>query len=261
MELLSSSNLESLNTPDARGRTPLHWATIRGSAFFVQSLLRAGADLNLVDELNSTALTSAASSGNSRILESFVRENANVRSTNARGDTALHYASRHQNGVEAVEILLQAGSEIDCRNNVGNTPLTGAAITNRRSIGEYLISNGAHVHNRGMYGDTPLFETIYHNSHQFLRLLLSQGVRYTDLNGTGSSILHAAALEADLTTVEILASTRLAGLDPYLRNTRGETALEVLSKRLCMPGGFEAAFRRLLRKLSVKSLSIKQKVD
>jgi ankyrin repeat protein len=115
------------------------------------------------------------------------------------------------------------------------------------------------MHNLGIYGDTPLFETIYHNSHKFLQMLLSKGSRYTDLNYAGCSILHAAALEADVTTVNILASTWLPGLDPHLRNSKGETALDMLTKRVSKPLDFEAAFMRLLQKLNASHGSAKEK--
>jgi ankyrin repeat protein len=258
-QLLLSSNLEILNIPDARGRTPLHWATTKGDAPSVQSLLCAGADLSLIDHFGGTVLASAASAGNVRILESIIQRKVNIRSTNSRGDTALHYASRHQSSLRVVEILLKAGSDVNCRNHVGNTPITGAAITNKHEIGEYLLSHEANMHNLGIYGDTPLFETIYHNSHKFLQMLLSKGSRYTDLNYAGCSILHAAALEADVTTVNILASTWLPGLDPHLRNSKGETALDMLTKRVSKPLDFEAAFMRLLQKLNASHGSAKEK--
>jgi ankyrin repeat protein len=205
IQLFQSSHLRDLNIPDARGRTPLHWATTKGDALSVQTLLCVGADPNAVDHLGGTVLASAASSGNVHILDLIVQRNAHVQYKNKRGDTALHYASRHQTNLKTVEILLRAGSDVNARNDVGNTSFTGAAITNKHEIGKLLLSHGAKMHNRGIYGDTPLFESIYHNSNEFLQMLLSEGSRYTDLNNAGCSILHAAALEADVTTISILA--------------------------------------------------------
>lgn len=238
-----------IHARDSRRRTPLHWAALRGDLAAVQLLLEAGADVHATDEFESTPLLYAVSTGIPRMVEVLILRGAKVNVTNKRGDTPLHYAARHKDDVETVKILVQAGAVVDRKNPLGNTPLAGAAITNRVAAGLYLLERGADRHTTNKYGDTPLFETIYHHSHGFLQMLLGQGTKYDTVNNTGSSILHAVALEGDVPTVEILRAAGLAGLDIHLRNSRGETAAEVCQKRIGAPAGFVDSIMGLISML------------
>lgn len=238
-----------VNALDCRGRTPLHWAANRGDTSAVEFLLEAGAKADAKDELRGTPLSLAASSGSVRILELLILARANIQKMNSQGTQALYYASRHQSDVAPVKLLLDAGAQVDCRNNRAHTPLTGAAITNRDGIGAYLLDRGADMQNRGVYDNTPLFEAIIHNSHEFLELLLRRGVKYTGVNNAGSTILHAIAREADVKTIEILAATRLTGLDCEAKDKKGYTPADTLARRVTPPVGVEVAFGNLLKTL------------
>jgi hypothetical protein len=148
--------------------------------------------------------------------------------------------------VVPVKLLLQAGSPVNCQNIYGHTPFIGAAIKNRYEIGAYLLQNGADMHRAGNNNDTPLFEAIFHNSHEFLRFLLSKGAKHTSVNKSGSTILHAAALEADPETIKILEESKPGGLDIDLCDKNGKTALEISKQRVAPPDGFREAFSRFL---------------
>jgi ankyrin repeat protein len=238
-----------VNCLDFRGRTPLHWAATRGDAGAVGLLLEYGADVNAQDELKGTPLIFAASSGSVRTLELLLLAGANVNLGDIRGGQALHYACRHQKEVGPVKLLLQAKAQIDCKNMYGHTPLVGAAITNRYEIGAYLLSHGADMHYGGANNDSPLFQSFFHNSHEFLRMLLDKGAEHTGVNKAGSTILHAAALEADVKTIEILSSAGLQGLSVDSVDKHGKTALDIFRERVAPPDGFKEAFERLLESL------------
>ncbi|KIM97180.1 hypothetical protein OIDMADRAFT_182582 [Oidiodendron maius Zn] len=237
---------KQVNLRDYKGRTPLHWAAIRGDEYAVSRLLDCGAEINMQDEGKATPLILAASSGSVRTLELLLLAGANVHLTDRRGGQALHYASRHQKDITPVKLLLQAGASVNCRNSLGHTPFTGAAIKNRCEIGAYLLQNRADMHSFGNNNDTPLFESIFHNSHEFLQLLLREGAKHTSVNKSGSTILHAAALEADLKTIDILDASKPGGLDIDLPDKNGKTALEISKQRVASPDGFQEAFERFL---------------
>ncbi|GAB1309968.1 hypothetical protein MFIFM68171_00178 [Madurella fahalii] len=252
-DLLAALKAESaavdIHAKDSRGRTPLHWAALREDLSAVQLLLGAGADVHAADEFGRTPLLYAVSSGVPRIVELLILRRANLNVTDMRGNTPLHYAARHKDDLETVKILIHAGAVVDKYNTLGNTPLAGAAITNRVATGRYLLERGADRHTTNKYGDTPLFETIYHHSHEFLQMLLDHGTRYDAVNKAGSSILHAVALEGDVQTVEILRSAGLAGIDTQLKNSHGDTAVEVCQKRIGAPAGFVESFLGLISML------------
>lgn len=247
--LQSQQYSDQVNSLDFRGRTPLHWAATRGDAGAVSLLLEYGADVNAQDELKGTPLIFAASSGSVRTLELLLQAGANVHLKDIRGGQALHYACRHQKDVEPVKLLLQAKAPINSKNIYGHTPFIGAAITNRYEIGAYLLAHGADMHHGGDNNDSPLFQSFFHNSHEFLRMLLQKGAEYKGVNKAGSTLLHAAALEADLETIEILISARLRGLNVDLADKHGKTALDIVRERVACPDGFKTAFERMLRSL------------
>ncbi|CZR52574.1 uncharacterized protein PAC_02451 [Phialocephala subalpina] len=238
---------EQVNIRDYKGRTPLHWAATRGDISAVNLLLDYGADVNAQDEGKATPLILAASSGSVRTIELLLLAGADVHLADIRGGHALHYVSRHQKKIAPVKLLLKAGAAVNCRNSYGHTPFIGAAIKNRYEIGMYLLQHGADMHKGSSNNnDTPLFESIFHNSHEFLRLLLREGAKHTHVNKSGSTILHAAALEADLETIEILAASRPGRLEVDLLDKNGKTALEISRQRIASPDGFQEAFERFL---------------
>lgn len=213
-------------------------------------LLEHHADVNATDDFHCTPLHYAVSCAFPRIVEVLILRQATVNAVNKRGDTPLHYASRHQDDVETVKVLVGAGAWVDHKNKLGNTPFAGAAITNRVSSGEFLILNGADRHTSNKYGDTPLRETIHHNRHEFLKMLLQMGTKYNEVNKSGSSILHAAALEGNSRTIEILTSFRVSGLDSSLRDNQGYTALELCEKRIGVSDIFKERFSNMVHQLS-----------
>lgn len=219
-ELKNEQNRSLVNASDFRGRTPLHWAASRGDVSTVKILLQAGAKADAEDEMHGTPLSFAASSGSIQALKSLIAAGANIQAKNRRGTQALYFACRHQSDIAPIKLLLRAGAQINCKNINIHTPLTGAAITNRREIGAFLLDQGADMDNRGIYGDTPLSEAVIHNSHEFLEMLLQSGTNYMGVNDAGSTILHAAAREADEATVNLLAAAELRGLDSKARDKK-----------------------------------------
>ena len=69
--------------------------------------------------------------------------------------SALNFAARAGN-VEAAEILLSHGADV---NHVGidkSTPLHDAASNGQLEMVKYLTENGANINAEGLYGKTPL---------------------------------------------------------------------------------------------------------
>lgn len=244
--LEAASDVSDVNIIDARQRTALHWAALRGDLHAVESLLNAGADVNRTDEFKCTPLHYAVSAATPRIVELLILSGADVHSTDNGDNSPLHYAARHTDDLESVKILIRAGAQVDRKNAPGNTPFAGAAMMNRVTIGKYLLKCGADRYSTNKYGDTPLRETIHHNRHKFLRMLLEDETRCDDINTRGSSLLHALALEGDTKTVRILMAASLNRFDTEQKNYQGETAMDICEKRIRVPEGFKEAFSVLL---------------
>jgi ankyrin repeat protein len=78
-----------------------------------------------------------------------------VEARNSIGETAFHYLVV-ENASEAVEWLLQHGSQVDTRNEFGATPLMEAAKLGYVEMCRFLLEHGADVRLRDHNGDAAL---------------------------------------------------------------------------------------------------------
>ena len=242
-------DVSDLNTGDVRKWTPLHWACARGEVSIVKTLLDLDAEVNARDIWGYTPLMFAASQTDPQILQLLILSQADVRAQSRTGDTALHFASRHIKDPQNSKLLVKAGAEVDCRNKWGNTAFCGAAMLNRCEIGCFLLDRNADINTSGMYGDTPLFEAVYHNRHEFLSMLLRRGADALRRNHRNSSLVHAAALEGDIKTLETLTASRLTGLGRSTLDKSGRTPLDCFNSRLSLSEDLREAFLALLASL------------
>lgn len=244
--LHNRTHRDEINTPDFTGKTPLHWAAIRGDFQKIQILLQARANVTAVDASGSTPLMFAASSGSLKSLEFLLEAGSNVRMANSYGSDALYHACRHQSKLAPVIRLLHSGACVNSQNKNGHTALIGAAIRNNTKIGKYLLRQGAAIDITGAGGESALFEAIFHNSHRFLRLLFQWSANYTIASNSGSTILHSAALEGDSETLTILLHTDLGQLNISHRNKDHITAAEMVQRRSIVSEETELRFSELL---------------
>ena len=142
-------------TGDLRGATPL-WVAAFGangnigqifteyfhinhsnsSAEIITALLEAGADMTLTTVDGTTPLMAAAGLGPSTYTP-----------TEPRG-------LRSPGGEEAVRVLLEAGADINARNEADFTALHGAAFRGLNEIVQILVDNGADIDARDFRGRT-----------------------------------------------------------------------------------------------------------
>lgn len=73
----------------------------------------------------------------------------------ALGATPLHWAARGGN-VAGIEILVDAGAEIEARDRAGGSPLREAAIRDKSAGVRALLDHGARIDERDEGGMTPL---------------------------------------------------------------------------------------------------------
>jgi ankyrin repeat protein len=75
-ELKEVSNKKSVNSKDAEGLSPLHFAADRGFADVAEELLSRGADVNAVDASGQTALMYAVSCEQAEVMAVLLRAGA-----------------------------------------------------------------------------------------------------------------------------------------------------------------------------------------
>ncbi|KAF4219679.1 hypothetical protein CNMCM5878_002738 [Aspergillus fumigatiaffinis] len=149
-----------LHRADLDGMTPLHYAAASGSLDCVRFLLREGADVN---------------------------------SCPVHGMTPLHYAAKSPNAREIIEVLVQAGAQVDAAASNGESALFGAVKSDDKDAVAVLLRSGASVTLRNQYNETILHTAAYSSSLSLLQTLVDAGADMTARSTSNSTILHRAA--------------------------------------------------------------------
>jgi ankyrin repeat protein len=127
-----------------KSATPFLLAAKAGDVSSMRLLLAHGADPRLTTTDNNTALILAAGYG--RIIgQSIVTESR---------------------ALEAVNLALETGADVNAANEAGDTALHGAAYQGWNEIARLLVARGANVNAKNTFGETPLFiaeGNVYHS--------------------------------------------------------------------------------------------------
>ena len=160
---------------EADGRTTLISAAARGDLEVVNLLLQRGADVNVKDKQESTALFHALEGGYDEVelvLLNQPKLDPNARGLN--GVTALiSYAYRDQK--DAVRRLLDLGADVNAQDNDGDVALHGAAETGNVEIIDMLLAKGADPNLKNKEGGTPLMWAAVFGNEEAARRLLKSG--------------------------------------------------------------------------------------
>ena len=99
----------------------IHTATLLGDLDAIKQHIEAGTDLNAKEPaVGSSPLISAAVFGKTKIARALIEAGADVNLKNNEGSTALHSAA-FLCRLEIVEMLLENGADKDVLNNYGST--------------------------------------------------------------------------------------------------------------------------------------------
>lgn len=185
----------SLTYRDAEGNTVLHIAAEDGNMAIVRELLNQKVDLNIPNNNEVYPIHLAAGTANrhaDKIVELFLskatidpKDYTNLKDSD--GNTPLHYAVR-ENGYETgdsryqttktLEVLLEAGADVDAQNNEGQSPLFYTIYNRYSPRAEFLIENGADLLLRQNNGETVLEFVKYHERNKpALRELLTKATQ------------------------------------------------------------------------------------
>ena len=163
------------NTLDSEGFAPLHRAVMDENAPQVQSLIKAGARVDVQDKNGDTSLLWAARLSNlviAKMLIAAIKAKTDLNIGNKNGDTALHEAMNREN-LEIMEALIGAGADVDVANAQGFTPLHWAVAEwiNSLEIAEMLLKEGADVNAVSKDGRTPLDMTKSEDNEAMITML------------------------------------------------------------------------------------------
>lgn len=157
-DLLSSG--QSIDARDGDGRTALLLATHTNQIAVAKALIEAGADVNAKDAIQDSPYLYAGAHGHLEILRMTLAHGADLASTNRYGGTALIPAAERGH-VETVRALIEAGVDVDHINNLGWMALLEAVLLadggeRHQQIVQLLVDAGANVNLADREGVTPL---------------------------------------------------------------------------------------------------------
>ena len=139
-----------------------------------------------------SVLIYAAESGNPGMVREILRYHPKLEQRDREGRTAVFAAGEYRYKVEeskraeCVRLLVEAGANVNARDNEGNTPLHETFLT---EVEEELLKLGADVNARNKDGETPIFTTV---DDEAIPLFIEHGADLTIRNNKGETVMEAA---------------------------------------------------------------------
>lgn len=212
----------SVNAAKSSGMTPLMYAARRGHTEVVKLLIKKGAEVNTRAEDGTTALILSADYPD--ILQILIEKGADITASGfGMGRTALMQAAG-LGRVESVRLLLDAGADVNSRDDMGRTALmfpgwwhenqygsedddfylniVGAAP----EIAKILIAKGADVNIKMEGGWTALMIACQQDLDDVVRALVDAGADVRITGDDGSTTLTLAEGKCSEETLELLRS-------------------------------------------------------
>nr|XP_012142859.1 PREDICTED: ankyrin repeat and death domain-containing protein 1A-like isoform X4 [Megachile rotundata] len=224
---------------DKFGMRPLHMAARYGHRDAVKMLINAGASVSAMNKKQHTLLMCAARGNNIRVVEYLAEavESLNGDATDCTGATALHHAASAghpamitalsnisrielnatdkkgqtpihcacaEEHLEAVEVLIGLGANVDAQDSEGNTPLHVATRTRHTAIAQLLLKAGANTEITDEMGFTPLHVAASQGCKGILDSMIQHGAALNKQCKYGNTPLHLACQNNEVETVEIL---------------------------------------------------------
>ena len=177
--------------------TPLYLAACSKNVGSIKALLKAGARMQCLDEIDTPAHV-AANEGDIDCMRAFIGAGFDINARGGGGYTILHEAIF--GGVKMVKYLLEhAGGEriVNSKDNFNKTPLHLVAGSfpvkyNRRVITELLLQHGANIHAMDCDGNTPAHLAAFPGDVDTMRVLIAAGIDFHARGSEGKTILHRA---------------------------------------------------------------------
>lgn len=190
MALEYGADINSLS----QGETPLIMAVKNKQTEMVEFLLSRGADVNAQNKKGDTALMSASTSSDFDLMKILLDHHAdpNIRSNDEQ--TALITCFKR----EGIKMLLDAGADIEAKDNIGNTVLIQACHFGLANDAvKFLVNCGANVNAKNNFGYTPLMVSAEMGYADNVKLLLESGANIYEKTEEGDDAILLARHQSE----------------------------------------------------------------
>ena len=221
-----------LEQRDEKGRTALFRASRLGKSDLVRLLLDRRADPNALDSSGEAPLQAAARYGHLECVEMLVAAGADLDhypppEKSPFSETAICSAARKQPGI--AKWLLRHGADPNIASSARRLPL-GMVLAHSGDVElvQLLIQAGADLNAVDHMGNTPLHHAAESGNIPLVRILLDAGAAVDSVNGMGEPVLCSAVLRSDGDLPEVVRVLLDYHPDLALKATSWEqTALEL----------------------------------
>ncbi|EGZ28321.1 hypothetical protein PHYSODRAFT_309222 [Phytophthora sojae] len=177
--LKADAELGVLKTPDRN--SPLHEAAFKGDPDILQLVLNKilenssedAVDLiNLQNQFGNTPLHNAARTGSPGCVSHLLQAGSKHSIKNVNGSVALHHACYSEKpNLEVVQLLVEAGSDVNALDEQGYSPLIVAAKKNQTEAIDFLRKHGADTTLKNSFGENALHFAELRNNTDAIHIL------------------------------------------------------------------------------------------
>ncbi len=198
------------------GHAPLH---IAANPYIADLLRESGADIEEASDKwqQNTPLYQAAKRGRTDVVRYLLEKGAVPRAKTKWKEDPLHVADN----ADIVQLLLDAGGNVNVRHYQFGTPLTEAVFGNRFDVVSSLLANGADIHAQDMNLSPAIFRA---GNQKMAELCIQHGGRIDERNSDGQCPLHRAVLRG---SIELIRFYMEQGADVYAKDKEGRTAYDI----------------------------------
>jgi hypothetical protein len=172
----ASGKRVDINARDFVGDTPVLLAVRNQDSEALESLIRAGAEVDTFDAHGFSALRIAAELGDARLTGRLIEAGAHVDAEGGHPQRPLMIAAA-KGHVAVVRLLLAAGADPLIRGGNGTDALMAAAAGGHTTVVPLLLKAGANVHAKTVTGVTALQLARHRQLTAMVRMLRRSGAR------------------------------------------------------------------------------------
>ena len=186
MERVLSKTPSTIETMDADGRLPIHWAALGGNLDVLMYLAARGSSVAAPDDVaGSCPLHIAVSVGHVGMVEwllNFPHHDAgdegdvvfDVNALDWDHQSALHFAAYSGSNL-MVELLLAAGASLELPDREGRTPLMWAVYNGHLECVQFLAAAGGNLNATDTFGRSAAIYAAHRGHADILRDLIARG--------------------------------------------------------------------------------------
>ena len=222
------------NIKDWKGATCIQNAVAGGcSKDMLETIVSHGADVNVTNNNDVTALMTACRNGNKDATNVFLNAGADPNVADANGETCLHYAAQNDSCTEDLQAIISHGVDVNAKDKNNVTALMIASLKGNLDAINILLNAEADASICNAESDTCLhYATFGDCSSEVLQAIICHAADVNAANKYSQTPLQIACQEGAEDAIIVLLN---AGADPNFAGPNGDTCLHYVARKFSSP--------------------------